>query len=73
MLVQNLLVAKRELELPKTLKKLLKYDAIIIDDIGHVQQSPEEVLFPLLDYLYERGNVMITSNLPFTKWEKETT
>ena len=72
MLVQNLLVAKRELELPKTLKKLLKYDAIIIDDIGYVQQSREEVevLFTLLAYFYERRSVMITSNLPFSKWEK---
>ena len=37
MLVQNLLVAKRELELPNILKKLLKYDAVLIDDIGYVQ------------------------------------
>jgi DNA replication protein DnaC len=72
MLVQNLLVAKRELELPKTLKKLSKYDAILIDDIGYVQQSREEmeVLFTLLAHFYERKSVMITSNLPFSKWEK---
>jgi DNA replication protein DnaC len=72
MLVQNLLVAKRELELPKLLKKLLKYDAILIDDIGYVQQSREEmeVLFTLLAHFYERRSVMITSNLPFSKWEK---
>ena len=71
MLVQNLLVAKRELELPKILKKLLKYDAIFIDDIGYVQQSREEmeVLFTLLAHFYERRSVMITSNLPFSKWE----
>jgi len=72
MLVQNLLVAKRELELPKILKKLLKYDAILIDDIGYVQQSREEmeVLFTLLAHFYERRSVMITSNLPFSNWEK---
>jgi len=72
MLVQNLLVAKRELELPKALKKLLKYDAILIDDIGYVQQSREEmeVLFTLLAHFYERRSVMITSNLPFSNWEK---
>jgi DNA replication protein DnaC len=65
MLVQNLLVAKRELELPKILKKLSKYDAILIDDIGYVQQSREEmeVLFTLLAHFYERCSVMITSNL----------
>lgn len=72
MLVQDLLVAKRELELPKILKKLSRYDAILIDDIGYVQQSREEmeVLFTLLAHCYERSSVMITSNLPFSQWEK---
>ena len=71
-LVQDLLVAKRELELPKILKKFSKYDAIFIDDIGYVQQSREEmeVLFTLLAHCYERISVMLTSNLPFSQWEK---
>jgi len=42
-LVQNLLVAKRDLALVKALEKLAKYDALIIDDIGYVQQSREEM------------------------------
>ena len=72
LLVQELLVAKRDLELPRTLKRLSKYEAIIIDDIGYVQQSREEmeVLFTLLAERYERGSVMLTSNLPFSKWEQ---
>lgn len=72
LLVQELLVAKRDLELSKALKRLSRYDAIIIDDIGYVQQSREEmeVLFTLLAERYERGSVMLTSNLPFSKWEK---
>ncbi|OEU77309.1 MAG: AAA family ATPase [Desulfobacterales bacterium C00003060] len=71
-LVQDLLIAKRELELPKILKKFSKYDAILIDDIGYVQQSREEmeVLFTLLAHCYERISVMLTSNLPFSQWEK---
>jgi len=71
-LVQELLIAKRDLKLPKKLKKLSKYDAIIIDDIGYVQQNREEmeVLFTLLADRYERSSIMITSNLPFSKWEK---
>jgi hypothetical protein len=50
---------------------LAKYEAIVIDDLGYVQQSREEmeVLFTLLAERYERGSVMITSNLPFSKWE----
>ena len=71
-LVQELLVAKQELKLPKFLNQLNKYDAILIDDIGYVQQSRTEmeVLFTLLAHRYERGSVMITSNLPFSQWEK---
>ena len=71
LLVQKLLVAKRDLCLQKFLRGLTKYDAIIIDDIGYVQQSREEmeVLFTLLAYRYERGSIMLTSNLPFSKWE----
>ncbi len=72
LLVQDLLKAKQELQLARVLKKLSKYDALIIDDIGYVQQdrSEMEVLFTLLADRYERGSVMITSNLPFSKWEQ---
>ena len=53
------------------LKRLSKFDLLVIDDIGYVQQSREEmeVLFTLLAERYERGSVMLTSNLPFSKWE----
>jgi DNA replication protein DnaC len=70
-LVQEMLIAKRDLKLPQFLKKLSKYDALIIDDIGYVQQNREEmeVLFTLLADRYETGSVMITSNLPFSQWE----
>lgn len=72
LLVQQLLAAKRDLKLPRLLKSLSKYDALIIDDIGYVEQNREEmeVLFILLAERYERGSVMITSNLPFSKWER---
>ena len=71
LLVQELLVAKRDLKLSRVLKRLSRYEAILIDDIGYVQQSREEmeVLFTLLAERYERGSVMITSNLPFSGWE----
>ena len=70
-LVQDLLLAKRELRLSRAIKKLACYEALVIDDLGYVQQSREEmeVLFTLLAERYERGSVLITSNLPFSKWE----
>jgi DNA replication protein DnaC len=71
LLVQQLLRAKRDLELDKLLKRLSKYEAIMIDDFGYVKQDREEmeVLFTLLAQRYEQGSVMITSNLPFSQWE----
>ena len=70
-LVQELLRAKKDLRLSRAIKKLAYYEALVIDDLGYVQQSREEmeVLFTLLAERYERGSVMITSNLPFSKWE----
>ena len=70
LLVQDLLLAKRELRLAQKLKRLSKFEALIIDDIGYVQQSREEmeVLFTLLAERYETGSVLLTSNLPFSKW-----
>lgn len=71
LLVQELLMAKKNLELAKYLKKLSKFDALLIDDIGYVQQSREEmeVLFTLLADRYERASIMMSSNLPFSKWD----
>ncbi|MGC8644369.1 MAG: IS21-like element helper ATPase IstB [Isosphaeraceae bacterium] len=71
LLVQDLLIAKRDLKLSRYLKRLSGFEVLIVDDIGYVQQSREEmeVLFTLLAERYERGSVMITSNLPFSKWE----
>lgn len=71
-LVQELLAAKRDLELPRRLKKLDNFEVLILDDIGYVQQAPEEVevLFTLFAERYERRSLMITSNLVFSEWEQ---
>jgi DNA replication protein DnaC len=72
LLVQELLAAKRDLTLKAMLKRLGQWQALLIDDLGYVQQSREEmeVLFTLLAERYERGSVLLTSNLPFSKWEQ---
>jgi DNA replication protein DnaC len=71
LLVQELLAAKRDLKLPRLLKQLAGWQALILDDLGYVQQSREEmeVLFLLLAERYERGSVLLSSNLPFSGWE----
>jgi DNA replication protein DnaC len=71
LMVQDLLAAKRDLRLRGFLKKISRYEVVILDDIGYVQYSRDEmeVLFALLAERYERGSVMLTSNLPFSGWE----
>ena len=71
-LVQRLLVAKRDLLLDNELKRLDRYDAVILDDIGYVQQdrAEMEVLFTFLAERYERRSVLISSNLVFSQWDR---
>ena len=71
LMVQDLLAAKRDLKLRGFLKKISSYQVLILDDIGYVQYSREEmeVLFALLAERYERGSVVLTSNLAFSGWE----
>jgi DNA replication protein DnaC len=71
-LVQQLLTAKKQLRLEQMLKILDRFDTIILDDIGYVQQDREEmeVLFTFLAERYERRSVMITTNLVFSKWDQ---
>ncbi len=68
----QLLAAKRDLRLEQELKKLDRFDVLILDDIGYVQQSREEmeVLFTLLAERYERRSLLISSNLVFSQWDQ---
>lgn len=71
-LVQKLLLARRELKLERELRRLDHFDAIIIDDLGYIQQEREEmeVLFTFFAERYERGSILISSNLVFSQWDK---
>ena len=72
LLVQELLAAKRDLKLEKVVKRTAGFEALILDDLGYVQQSRDEmeVLFTLLAERYERGSVLLTGNLPFSQWNQ---
>jgi DNA replication protein DnaC len=71
-LVQELLAAKRDLELNELIKKLDGYDALVIDDISYLPQNRDEtdVLFVLLAARYETRSIVITSNLVFSAWNE---
>jgi len=71
-LLQNLLKAKQDLRLSEYIKSLDRYEILIIDDISYLScdGSETDVLFNLLSMRYEMRSVMITSNLPFSKWDQ---
>lgn len=71
-LVDSLLRAKRDYQLEAELKRLDRFAVVILDDIGYVQQSRDEmeVLFTFLAERYERRSVVITSNLVFSQWNQ---
>ena len=71
-LVQDMLAAKRDLDLLRMLRKLDNFDLLVIDDLGYLPQGAQEseVLFTLIAERYERRSLGITSNLVFSEWEK---
>jgi DNA replication protein DnaC len=71
-LMQKLLAAKRDLKLPQELARLDRIDCLILDDIGYMQHNRDEmeVFFTLLSQRYERGSLIITTNLVFSEWQR---
>ena len=70
-LVQQLQVAREALDLEGALKRLDKYELLILDDIGYVKKTDSEsqVLFELIAHRYERGSLLITTNQAFSEWD----
>jgi len=71
-LVQELQLARTQLRLEDVLQKLDKYRVLILDDFGYVKKSEQEtqVLFELIAHRYETGSLIITSNQPFSEWDR---
>lgn len=69
-LVEELLMANEEHKLGAFEKKWLKFDLIIIDELGYVPFSKigAELLFQFFSSRYERASVIITTNLEFSEW-----
>jgi DNA replication protein DnaC len=68
-LVQELLQANAEYHLPKYLKAWQRVDLVICDELGYVGLGPGgPLLFQFLADRYERGSVLVTGNLEFSRW-----
>ena len=70
-IVQQLQRARENLVLEDALKKLDKYELLILDDLGYVKKSDSEsqVLFELIAHRYERNSLLITTNQAFSEWD----
>lgn len=69
-LVNELIEAREEHDLQRILKRYSRYDLLILDELGYIPFSREgaELLFQVLAERYEKGSVMITTNLGFADW-----
>ena len=69
-LVEELLMANAEHKLVMFEKKWLKFDVIIVDELGYVpfSKTGAELLFQFFSSRYERASVIITTNLEFSEW-----
>lgn len=69
-LVHELMEARDEKRLLRLQKQLANYKLLIIDELGFVPLSKTgaELLFEVFSQRYERGSILVTSNLPFDEW-----
>ena len=69
-LVNELLEARDERRLLNLQRQLARLKLLIIDELGFVPLSHTgaELLFEVFSQRYERGSVLVTTNLPFDEW-----
>jgi DNA replication protein DnaC len=69
-LVTALMEARDEKSLTKFKRQLSRKDLIIVDELGYVpfSKTGAELLFEFFAERYERGSIMVTTNLPFDQW-----
>jgi len=69
-LVESLLEARDERALGRARAMLKKVDLLVLDELGFVPMpaSGAELLFDVVSDRYERGSIVLTTNLPFEQW-----
>jgi DNA replication protein DnaC len=69
-LANQLEEAQKKYQLERTLGRLDKIDLMICDELGYLSfsRAAAELLFQLFADRYERGSILVTSNLPFSEW-----
>lgn len=69
-LVHELIEAHDDRKLLKLQKKINTYKLLILDELGYVpfSKTGAELLFEVFSQRYEKGALIVTSNLPFEEW-----
>ena len=69
-LVNELMEARDEMRLLNLQKRLARLKLLIIDELGFVplSRTGAELLFEVFSQRYERGSILVTTNLPFDEW-----
>ena len=69
-LVHEMMEARDERRLLNLQRQLSRLNLLIIDELGFVPLSTTgaELLFEVFSQRYERGSIMVTTNLPFDEW-----
>jgi len=69
-LVNQLEESQKQYRLERLMSALEKLDLLIVDELGYLSFSRggAELLFQVFAERYERGSILITSNLPFSEW-----
>jgi DNA replication protein DnaC len=71
-LVNELAAAQQEHRLNKLLKQFRAADLVVVDELGYLPFSPDraQLLFQFFGERYDRGSVLVTTNLEFARWNE---
>ena len=69
-LVHELMEARDERRLMNLQRQLSRLNLLIINELGFVplSRTGAELLFEVFSQRYERGSILVTTNLPFAEW-----
>jgi len=69
-LVHEMMEARDDKRLLRLQRQFAAYKLLVIDELGYVplSQTGAELLFEVFSQRYERGSIIVTSNLPFDEW-----
>ena len=69
-LLMTLIAAKREDRLKTRLQAIDRMGLLIIDELGYIpfEREATDLLFQVISRRYERGSIIITTNLDFPNW-----